>query len=269
MKIKIGIIQPQAKQDFRAVIRHSVDFCQKAIEAGCHLILLPELFASGYTYINDWTPISDFYDEQLSGFWELVNKYTITIVVGSIPFKVQGLPEKETPNIYNRAVALSSEEPHIVSYDKLQLFYPFDEHKMFIPGCSFGDLTHVKVDDRILTAGILICNDLRYPEICRRYSKLGCELLLCPSRFSLKRLNAWRILTAARAIENQCIMVAANVCNEKYGPSRIIEPDGNVIFESKPEPELQIAEADLEKIYTERNELAVMARRRTDIYDTE
>ncbi len=267
MKLKIGLIQPQAQQDFRTVIQHSVNFCQQAVESGCHLILLPELFASGYTYIDDWTPISDFHDEQLSGFWELVNKHAITIVVGSMPFKVSGLSETSIPNIYNRAIALSSEEPKVVSYDKLQLFYPFDEHKMFVPGRTYGGITQVKVDDRVLKAGILICNDLRYPEICRHYSKSGCELLLCPSRFSVKRLNAWRILTAARAIENQCIMVAANVCNEKYGPSRVIEPDGNVIFESKPEPVLQIAEADLDKIQTEREELAVMQRRRSDVYD--
>lgn len=267
MLLKIGFIQPQAQEDTSAVVQIAVEQSQNAIKQGCQLVILPELFASGYTHIDKWQPLESLQDHQLSGFLQLTKQHQVTIVVGTVPFLAPNTTLDVPPRIYNRALAFSCCEPYVAYYDKLQLFYPFDEHKTFLPGNKLGGIIRIKVDNEFFNAGMLICNDLRYPEICRSYALQGCDILLCPSRFSLKRLEPWRILTAARAVENQCILVAANVCNDKYGPSRVIEPDGHVAFESQPAPILQIAHTDLSKLASERRELAVLQRRRNDIYD--
>jgi predicted amidohydrolase len=83
----------------------------------------------------------------------------------------------------------------------------------------------------------LVCYDLRYPELLREQAGLGANLLVVPAQWPAARVNHWRILVQARAIENQMFVVAANRCGTTDetafgGHSMIVGPDGSILLEA-------------------------------------
>ena len=94
--------------------------------------------------------------------------------------------------------------------------------------------------------GALVCYDLRFPEISRELAFAGCRLFIVAAEWSLLWLAHWRALTQARAIENQCYVVACNACGQTgglimAGHSRILGPGGEVLAEAGEEPGLMVA----------------------------
>lgn len=107
--------------------------------------------------------------------------------------------------------------------------------------------------------GSMICFDLRFPEIALSLRRQGAEILLYPSAFTVPTGKAhWLPLLRARAIECQCYVIAAaqvgkhNEKRESYGHSIVIDPWGEVVAElggeGKGEPEVVLAEIDLERV---------------------
>ena len=98
-------------------------------------------------------------------------------------------------------------------------------------------------------SGLSICYDLRFPELYRRYAADGAELLLIPSNFTQNTGRAhWETLVRARAIENQCFVVAANQCGKNpatgvasYGHSLIVGPWGEILAEAGDEETVIVA----------------------------
>jgi predicted amidohydrolase len=86
-------------------------------------------------------------------------------------------------------------------------------------------------------AGLSICYDLRFPELYRQYSKAGAHILFVPSNFTQRTgKDHWEILVRARAIENQCFVIAPNQCGkneatkiQSYGHSMIVGPWGEIL----------------------------------------
>jgi predicted amidohydrolase len=83
----------------------------------------------------------------------------------------------------------------------------------------------------------LVCYDLRFPELLRRQTAHGADILLIPAQWPTARINHWRILVQARAIENQMFVVAANRCGASDdtpfgGHSMIVGPDGSILLEA-------------------------------------
>lgn len=82
--------------------------------------------------------------------------------------------------------------------------------------------------------GIIVCYDLRFPEIVRPWSKSGLELLVVPARWPSVREEVWKLLLSARAVENQCFVVGVNARDEEGGGSYAFAPDGRAVFELAP-----------------------------------
>ena len=113
------------------------------------------------------------------------------------------------------------------TYDKHHLFEPAGEHLSYEPGTDRTVVTYKGV--RFL---LTICFDLRFPEWCRYRGDY--DAMLCVANWPEQRIAAWDVLTRARAIENQCLVVAANRCgndpaNHYSGHSAIIDAWGNVL----------------------------------------
>jgi predicted amidohydrolase len=92
-------------------------------------------------------------------------------------------------------------------YDKIHLFHPTGDHRYF----STGSRVKTFRLGGGLRAGIVICYDLRFPEITRALALQGMRLLLVPSRWPSIRDRAWKTLLRARAIENQIFVIGCNV----------------------------------------------------------
>ena len=139
-------------------------------------------------------------------------------------------------------------------------------------------------ESEIGKVGSQICFDLRFPEPALKLRRLGADVLVYPSAFTVPTgmMGHWEILLRARAIENECYVVAAAQCgrhNEKrvsYGDGLVVDPRGKIVGrlsrvetaeeekENEREPELLVFECDLSKVEEARRSIPLS--RRTDVY---
>jgi predicted amidohydrolase len=120
--------------------------------------------------------------------------------------------------------------------------------------------------------GIAICYDLRFPELFRRYAVEGAKLTLIPAEWPMERVEHWRALLIARAIENQMYIVAVNTCGEIGGTtfgghSMVIDPWGKVVVEAGEETALLTVDFELDRVDQARAKIPVLDDRRPDLYE--
>ena len=177
------------------------------------IVILPELWSTGYLP----TPLEKFADKNAERTADFISKLSkkldINIVAGSVAAEVNG-------KFYNRCLVSNRAGEIAATYDKTHLFTFAGEEKIFTAG---DKIVTVELDG--VKCGLAICYDLRFPEFIRKIALQGVEILFIPAAWSLLRLMPRRVLTMARAIENQFFVVFAN----SLGFSEIINPLGNVI----------------------------------------
>lgn len=230
-----------------------------AAERGSQLILLPELWSTGY----DLERAGDYADALGEGMFAQISRSAreqSIAVYGSIL-------ERRQHQYMNCAAYYDADGGLCGVYRKIHLFRLFDEHKWLGEGEAPALL-----DFAWGRAGLSICYDLRFPELFRRYAVAhGAKLMLICAEWPLSRVNHWRALLIARAIENQCFVAAANSCGDTGGTvfaghSMVIDPWGNVIVEADEDERLLTAEIDLDEVDRARSTIPVFEDRRPDAY---
>ena len=223
------------------------------------LILLPELWSSGYDLEN----AADYAAELGCGMFEQLAdaaRANRIAVFGSIL-------ERQGDQVMNCATYHDAAGQLCGVYRKIHLFRLFDEHLWLGEG-----LQPTVLQQPWGQAGLSICYDLRFPELFRRYAVAdGAKLMLLCAEWPLARLEHWRALLIARAIENQCFVAAANSCGDTGGTvfaghSMVIDPWGHVIAEAGEDPCLLTAEIDLAEVGRVRQRIPVFEDRRPDAY---
>lgn len=114
-------------------------------------------------------------------------------------------------------------------YDKIHLFRPGNDHAYFVGGRSIGTFP-LTVRGTKLRAGVLICYDLRFPELARALAQDGARIVIVPARWPAVRDLAWSTLLRARAIENQVFVVGCNAGGEEGGRSYVFGPAGEELL---------------------------------------
>jgi omega-amidase len=257
---KIGIAQMDITfgnpADNKKRVQHWV---KKASEAGCHIIVFPELWTTGY----DLTRIDEIADEEArdsSAFLsDLASRYSIHIVGGSIASKTK-------EGIANNLIVADKNGKIVKQYTKLHLFKLMDEHHYLLPGEEDGLFTLMDTQ----MAG-MICYDIRFPEWFRKHAIDGAKVIFVVAQWPAERISHWRTLLLARAIENQCFVIACNRTgsdpkNEFGGNSMIISPWGEIIAEGTREEELVTAEIDLNEVEEVRKKIPIFQDRRPEFY---
>lgn len=231
----------------------------KAAEAGCNVVVLPELWTTGY----DLTRLDDIAhhegEDVIQFLKEEAKKHKFHIVGGSIA--------KQTDDgVKNTMFVVNKEGELVHEYSKLHLFQLMDEHKFL----QAGDEAPVfSLDGE--TAGSFICYDIRFPEWQRKAVMSGAKVLFVVAEWPKPRVDHWRALLRARAIENQSYVVACNRAgadqnNVFAGHSLIIDPWGETVVEGGVGEELMIGEIFPEKIEEIRSRIPVFEDRRPDFY---
>ncbi|GBB92365.1 hypothetical protein RclHR1_00020068 [Rhizophagus clarus] len=180
--------------------------------------------------------------------------------------------------IYNTHLLIDSQGSIIETYRKLHLFDVnikdgpnLLESKYTIRGEKICDPTPTPLGN----LGLMVCYDLRFPELSLELRKKGADILTFPSVFTVKTGQAhWEVLLRARAIENQCYVIASAQIgrhNEKrisYGHAMIVDPWGTILARCPEtnEPSLAFAEIDLDRLKRIRTEIPVSNHRRTDLF---
>jgi predicted amidohydrolase len=126
--------------------------------------------------------------------------------------------------------------------------------------------------------GLTICYDIRFPELFRTYALKGAMIVLSPMAFPHPRIEHWKTLVRARAIENQFFMIGTNRVGEENlgrcgkisycGASAIIDPWGVTVIEgSETKEELLTAAIEVNKVNEVRGKMSVLRDRRPDLYE--
>ena len=194
---------------------------ERAASAGCRLAVLPEMWSCGFHY-KELTALAKRTPEVVEEMGRLSAEYRM-VLVGS-------LPEPDGDKVCNTAYVL--DQGRLAGkYRKIHLFSLMNEDRSFTGGDSW-----LVTDTSIGRIGVFICYDLRFPELARRLSLEGAEILVVPGEWPKPREEHWRTLLRARAIENQLFIVAANCCGVQgkldfFGSSLIIGPRGELLAE--------------------------------------
>jgi predicted amidohydrolase len=186
------------------------------------IIVLPELWATGFAY-EKLPELSEKIPGLLENLRVLSAKHNVHIA-GSLP--------EFSENSYFNTLYISGPTGIAGSYRKQRLFSPMQEDAFFTPGTAPRP-----IQTELGPIGALVCYDLRFPELLREQTGLGADLLVIPAQWPAARVNHWRILIQARAIENQMFVVAANRCGTTGdtafgGHSMIVAPDGSILQEA-------------------------------------
>lgn len=222
-------------------------------------IILPEIWDVGYA-LSHKESIGDEEGKTAVDFLgKLARKYNVWFVGGSV------LAQNEM-GFFNRAQVINPGGELVASYDKVHLIRLMDENKHFLRGkkdCRFT-IDNVK-------CGCIICYDVRFCEWVRGYAINGTEALFISAEWPEARIDHWRALIIARAIENQMYIIACNRvgATEKWefgGNSLIVDPWGKIVYEGGKGEEFAFHVIDTEEAKKTRSFLTVFKDRAPELY---
>jgi predicted amidohydrolase len=234
----------------------------EAARRGSDLLLLPELWSTGYDLENAGRYATSTDAGVFAELASLARRHQLHIL-GSALARAGG------KGVANTAVLFSPQGERPAEYSKIHLFRLMEEEQYLVAGES-----STLVGTPWGPAGLAICYDLRFPELFRAYALAGARLIFLPSEWPHPRLAHWRTLLRARAIENQLFMVACNRVGRSketdfFGHSCIIDPWGDTVIEGGEKELLLTATIDPGRVEEVRQQIPVFQDRRPEIYGVE
>ncbi|QQK78301.1 carbon-nitrogen family hydrolase [Salicibibacter cibarius] len=218
--------------------------------------VLPEMWTTGYT-LSEIAQLADEENGQTQQMLKsLAKEHKIDLVAGSIAVKT-------ADGVVNRALTISGNGEVISEYDKIHLVPMLDEPRYLAAGKD--KVRPYELQET--TMGSFICYDLRFPEIARSLAVNGAKVIYVFGEWPEARRDHWDALLRARAIENQCFIVAAGAVGSHDGPnfsghSTVISPWGNVLALASPdEEETLVATIDLSEVDEFREAVPVLKNR--------
>lgn len=220
---------------------------RSAIDAGAELLVFPELFLTGFCY--DRSPEAGHLPA-LDPFRRLTED-SGCMIIGSIMAEApRGMVnagfclDREGAGFYHKSHPFRHEKEHFVGGSRIEPVLT-----------SRGSI------------GLEICYDIRFPEVARRLSALGADILVTIGQFPAERIVQWRALAVARAIENQIHHVACNAASPAAGGrSLIIDPWGRILKEAGASEEIILSEIDLIERKLARQSVTCWEDRRPELY---
>jgi len=206
------------------------------------LIALPEMWATGFVY-ERLGELSTEIPSLLDELETLAQLYNI-VLAGSLPCQeiVDG-----SVSLTNRLYFSGTSHKAAPGIDKQHLFSFWKEDIWFKSG-SQPKPVFLATEANI---GGLVCYDLRFPEAAQLQCRQGANILLMSAQWPMARIKQWKVLLQARAIENQCFVIAANACGhwdhlQLGGHSMLVAPDGEILAEAGSDEAFQVMEYNLE-----------------------
>jgi predicted amidohydrolase len=243
----------------------SVQAIREAKRRGAELALLPEVFMA-FLHPKDPTKTADVAEPVDGPFVSALG----TEAKAQHLYVACGLFETapgEGERAFNTTVLLGPDGRLLLSYRKTHLYdaFAYRESDRIVPGHEPPDVVRTPHG----TFGLLVCYELRFPELARRAALAGADVLLIPSAWIAGPLKEqhWATLVAARAIENTMFVAAANQTgNISIGRSMLVDPMGVAVAEGGEEPGIIIGDVELERIGRVREKLPVLRQRREALY---
>lgn len=257
MAFRAAALQFNVKQgDVDANMAYVREALKSVSAQGGQLAVLPEMWSSGFAYknLNELAQCTAGIVEELAKLSQELN----LVIVGS-------MPEPNGDKVFNTIYVMDNGKL-AGSYRKLHLFSLLGEDKAFDSGDSF-----LVAETSIGKIGVIICYDLRFPELSRRLALEGAQIICVPAQWPKPRQEHWRTLLRARAIENQLFVVSCNACGligklDFFGMSMIIDPKGGVLAEAGEEESNIVADLDMQVMEEWRKQIPCFNDRRPEVY---
>lgn len=264
---RAAVIQLCSNRDRDNNLAKTASLIEQAAEQKCSLVLLPENFSYTGSSDADKNAVAEEQDHSsvLAFLAEQARKHQLTIVGGTVPLK-----SASSRKIRNSCPVFSAKGEMIARYDKMHLFDVDLGSEKYCESATVdpGEAPETACLDG-WKIGLSVCYDLRFPELYRHYSSLGCNILTVPAAFTVPTGRAhWEILLRARAIENQAYLLAAGQYGthpggrNTWGHSMIIDPWGDVLATLGDEEGIITAKLSLNNLSKIREALPALKHRR-------
>jgi len=232
---------------------------RRAADLGCDLVVLPEMMDTGYV-MADIERTADAWDGSfVPALQDVARDCGVNVVCGA--------SERADGDLFNAVAVIDRGGAVVGHYRKVHLFSPAGEDRT----CTAGSSLVACVLDGVKW-GVAVCYDVRFPEMMRRLVFDGAQGILVPSAFPFPRLDHWRVLLRARAIESQCFVVAANRVGTDgqltfCGSSQIIDPYGTVLASTGEIGDaVATADLDFDNLSAVRSAIPALSSTRPDVY---
>jgi predicted amidohydrolase len=258
-----AVVQTSSGPDERRNLARAAELVGEAASGGARLVVLPEVVAwrgPREAEPEHAEPIPGPTADRMAG---LARTHGIVLCAGSWLER-----DPATGRAFNTSCVFGPDGALLARYRKIHLF------DVDIPGSvsvresdtRTPGLEPVTVATGVGTLGLSVCYDLRFPELYRHLALAGAEVLLVPSAFTFPTGAAhWEVLLRARAIENQCYVLAANQSGMSphgfadYGNSMIVDPWGTVVARAADGVGVTLAEIDRDRVTRVRRQLPSLA----------
>jgi len=265
--MKVAIVQFKASTNKEANLKKITDFISKAAKNKAKLVAFPE-FMMFYTSSSQ-SP------KQLASLAETIKGNFVNTVAKAAKenhIQVVGSFYEKSPKkdrVYDTSFVVDKFGKVISTYRKIHLYdaLGFRESDKMTSGSKIAK----PVKTSIGKLGMMICYDLRFPEMSRSLAAAGSEILVAPSAWVKGDMKEehWITINKTRAIENGCYVVAPDQVGNIYcGRSVIVDPYGKVLVDMKKKQGIAYADINLKKIKQTRKVLPLLKNRRTDVYPT-
>jgi predicted amidohydrolase len=262
---KIAIVQMRSSEDKRKNLEKSIKFIAKAASRGAELVCFPEFqmaFSPGSQSPGELATIAETVKGNFVTELADAAKKNKIGVIATIYEK-----SRKQNRVYDTAVMISPAGKMSAVYRKLHLYNAlgFKESAKLMPGKSITKPAKTVAGN----VGLLICYDLRFPEISRILTVRGADLLVAPSAWVAGEMKEehWQTMIKARAIENGSYVIAPDQLGNIYcGRSMAVDPFGVVLMDMGQSEGIEVIDVDRSRVQNVRRSLPLLKNRRTDIY---
>ena len=271
-KIKIAAIQMSTVADKMENVRTVKAYLEKIKDENPDFVILPEMFCCPYQTEN--FPI--YAEEEGGPIWQQLSAYAkqygVYLIGGS-------MPEKDAEgNVYNTCYVFDREGKQIGKHRKVHLFdidvkggQTFKESDTLTAGDS-----DTVFDTEFGKMGVMLCFDIRFPELSRMMVNDGARIVFVPAAFNMTTGPAhWELSFRTRALDNQIYMVGCAPARDvsagyiSWGHSIVTDPWGRVTGMLDENEGILLAELDMDYEEQVREELPLLKSRRKDMYKLE
>ena len=265
--MKVALVQFKASTKKESNLKKILSYISEASKKRAELVAFPE-FMMFYTNSSQ-TPreladLAETIDGTFVSAIAVAARQNHIQVVGSFYEK-----SEKRDRVYDTSFVISKTGTVISSYRKIHLYdaLGFRESDKMAPGSKIAK----PVRTTLGKIGMMICYDLRFPEMSRLLATAGSQILVAPSAWvqgSMKEEH-WLAINKTRAIENGCYVVAPDQVGNIYcGRSLVVDPFGRVLLDMKKRQGIGYADIDLNRIKQVRRALPLLKNRRPDVYSS-
>lgn len=266
---KIALCQIKVEDDLQKNIDNAYQKINEASNNGAKIVALGEMFNCPYSgkYFSRYAEEENSC-KTLNMLRNVSREKGIYIIGGSIP-------EKENDSIYNTSYVINPDGDVIAKHRKIHLFDVDIENGIrFFESDYLSRGNEITVfDTEYIRIGLCICYDIRFPELIRKMTLMGAELIFVPAAFNMTTgPSHWNILFRTRALDNQIYIAGISPARDyegvytAYGHSLVVNPWGEIIAEAEEGESIIYSDIDTRYIEKIRNELPLLKHRRIDIY---